>query len=506
MEAPTPTEDNNDGFLRITEAPTPTVSAGVYNNSTPFFVELQGEGEIYYTIDGSIPNENSIKYEKPICIDKTKSVKTIAYSKNQVPSSVITYSYFFNENHTVPVLCVTADPVLLWDAEVGMCSSDDPDENGIYPSDANIYQDIELFASAELFELDGSTFNINCGLKLFGQSNRTLAKKSFQLKFKQKYGEDALYYPLFESRPTISRYDTVVLRSGSQDFKRAMIRDELCTSLVDGNMNLLVQAYKPCVLYINGEYYGLFFLREKIDEDWFASIYNVDGESFNMIRGNGESILGNPNGYYSLMWCARNYDLSDQSKYEYMKTIMDVESFADFIIAQAFFGNRDTGNAKVYQSELTDGKWRWVFFDLDYGLADDVSYGLWSVIKPEGTGYLNKFNTDLINALLKNDEFKDMFLTRFSYHLNNTFASERVTAEILKLRELIEPEIRRNIDLWGYSYYSWEWQVESMVDFVNDVDGKGTTRKDQLLAEIQSVFQLDEDTMNFYFPVAESAQ
>ena len=499
IEEPTPTTANNDGYLKVTETPTPSVSSGIYNDSTPFFVELQGEGEIYYTLDGSIPNGASEKYTTPILVDKTVSIKTVAYEKDKVPSEVKTYSYVLNEDHTVPVLCITADPILLWDEEVGMCSMGTPDENGVYPADANIYQNIELSASAELFEPDGSSFNINCGLKLFGQSNRTLAKKSFQLKFKQKYGESALYYPLFESRPEVSRYDTIVLRSGSQDYRRAMIRDELCTSLAEGYMDMIAQAYKPCVLYINGEYYGLFFIREKIDEDWFSSLYNVDAESFSMIRGNGEAILGDPNGYYSLLWCARNYDLSDQSKYEYIKTLMDVESFADFIIAQAFFGNRDSGNAKVYKSDLTDGKWRWILFDLDYGLADDVTYGLWFMIDPEGTGYMKKYNTDLINSLLKNDEFKDMFFTRFAYHLNNTFAEERITEEVLKLKEIIEPEIRRNIDKWGYSYASWSWQVQSMIEFVTDVDGKGTSRKEQLLEEIRQIFQLDDETFDYYF-------
>lgn len=499
IETPTPYESNNDGFLKITETPQASISAGVYNNSAPFLVELQGEGEIYYTIDGSIPSKDSLKYTDPILVDKTVSIKTVAYKKNQVASEIKTYSYVLNEDHSVAVLCVTADPVLLWDEEVGMCSMGIPDENGVYPSDANIYQNIELAASAELFETDGSSFNINCGLKLFGQSNRTLEKKSFQLKFKQKYGEEALYYPLFEDRPQISRYDTVIIRSGSQDYRRAMIRDELCTSLAVGYMDMLVQAYKPCVLYVNGEYYGLFFLREKIDEDWFASLYNVDAESFSMIRGNGETILGDPNGYYTLLWCARNYDLSDQSKYNYMKTLMDMESFADFIIAQTFFGNRDSGNAKVYKSDLTDGKWRWILFDLDYGLADDVNYGLWFMIDPEGTGYMKKFNTDLINALLKNAEFYDMFLTRFAYHLNNTFEQERVVSEIESIKAVVEPEIMRNIDKWGYSYSSWDWQIRSMIEFVTDVDGKGTTRKEQLLEEIKTVFQLDEDTFNYYF-------
>ena len=148
---------------------------------------------------------------------------------------------------------------------------------------------------------------------------------------------------------------------------------------------------------------------------------------------------------------------------------------------------------------MTDGRWRWILFDLDYGLADDVSYGLWFMIDPEGTGYMKKFNTDLINSLLKNEEFFDMFLTRFAYHLDNTFEQERVISEIEKLQTLIEPEIRRNIDKWGYNYASWDWQVQSMIEYVVDVDGKGKTRKEQLLEEIQQIFSLDEETMKYYF-------
>lgn len=499
IDVPTPYEENGGGLLKITEIPEVSVPAGVYNNTRGLTVSLEGEGRIYYTTDGSIPDETSFLYSGPLSLASTTAVKVIAYCDGKVSSAVKSYSYIINENHSVAVLSVTVDPVQMFDEKTGICARGEPDENGVYPKDANVFQNTELAASAELFEPDGGSFCINCGIKLFGQSNRTLAKQSFQLKFKIKYGSDALYYPLFESRPEISRFDTVVLRSGSQDYRRAMMRDELCTSLAEGFMDLIAQAYKPCVLYINGEYWGLYYLREKIDEDWISSLYNVSSESVSIVRGNGEEVYGDPDDFYSLMWCVRNYELSDQSKYEYVKKLMDVESFADFVIAQAFFGNRDSGNIKIYKSTETDNKWRWVLFDLDYGLADDPTFGLFYVINPEGTGYMKKYNTDLINSLLKNAEFRDMFLTRFAYHLDNTFGEERVTAEIDALKAVIEPEMKRNISKWGYDMSSWKWQVSQMKGFVTEDNGTGKTRKEQLLEEIRTVLGLSEEEFEHYF-------
>ena len=145
---------------------------------------------------------------------------------------------------------------------------------------ANFWKDWEKEAYADFFEEGKDGFSIPCGIKIFGQFSRGEDKKSFQLKFRDLYGEANLQYRVFDDLEDISEYNALVLRSGSQDSRYAMVRDEFLTSLAkDGSEYLYVQAYKPCVLYINGEYFGVYFLREKVSEDYVSQHLNVSPQT-----------------------------------------------------------------------------------------------------------------------------------------------------------------------------------------------------------------------------------
>lgn len=497
ITSPTPGSENSDGLRYISSVPVPSVDGGVYNGVESVLLSFDADGSVFYTLDGSVPTENSAVYSQPITVSSTTVVRAVCKENEKYISPVVTESYIINENHTLPVVSLASDPYGLWSEEEGICFRGEPNENGTYPKTANIWQDWERSCSVELF--DGIWgFAADCGVKLFGQSNREYPKQSFQLKFRAKYGDPEIYCSLFDNSPEITKFESLVLRSGSQDYRRTMFRDELCTDLAK-DMNLLIQGYKACVLYINGEYYGIYYIREKIDENFIASHLGVTQESVDLLVGNGNVIHGSNDDWYSVLWYAQNYDMADTSNYNYMKKRIDVESFADFIIAQAFYGNRDSGNAKFYRSSDTDNKWRWILYDLDYGMTEEYSYSLWFIIDPEGTGYAHKYNTKLINGLLRSPEFVDMFLRRFAYHLDNTFQAELVCEKVDEFRSLIGDEIRRNIDKWGNSYNSWDWQTKVIKYFVTDKNDSGLTRKDQLVSEIQQLFSLTDTATEYYF-------
>lgn len=497
ITSPTPGSENGEGLRYISSAPVPSVEGGIFNGIDSVYLRFEADGNVFYTLDGSVPTEHSFLYDRPITISSTSVVRAVCKEDGKYISPVVTESYIVNENHSLPVVSLASDPHGLWSEEEGICFRGEPNENGTYPKTANIWQDWERSCSVELF--DGIWgFSADCGVKLFGQSNREYPKHSFQLKFRAKYGTPEIYCSLFENVPEITRFENLVLRSGSQDYRRTVFRDELCTDLAK-DMDLLIQGYKACVLYINGEYYGIYYIREKIDENFISSHLGVDAESVDLLVGNGNVIHGSNDDWYSVLWYAQNYDMADTSNYNYMKKRVDVESFADFIIAQAFYGNRDSGNAKFYRSSQTDNKWRWILYDLDYGMTEDYAYSLWFIIDPEGTGYAHKYNTKLINGLLRSPEFFDMFLRRFSYHLDNTFQADLVCDKVDEFRELIGDEIKRNIDKWGNSYNSWDWQTKVIKYFVTDKNDSGLTRKEQLISEIQQLFSLTDTAIEYYF-------
>lgn len=499
MENPTPASENINGTRSVTPLPEVNHESGIYDGINSLKLDFYSAGDMFYTLDGSIPTRESIPLQGSIEIFQSSVIRLRAYEKGKFQSDVMTLSYIVNENHSLPVISLVTDPVNLWDELSGIYANG-PNAALEFPyTGANFYEDWEKDANISYFEEGKTAFSLNCGIKIFGQSGRAYPKKSFQIKFRKKYGQEYLRYPLFDSLTDITRYDSIVLRSGSQDYKRTMIRDELCTGLVAGQAELLTQAYSPCVLYLNGEYWGIYFIREKIDEDYLSQHLNVSPESVTLLRGNSSVIYGSNREYQSLIYYVKNTDLTVKENYDYVLSKIDVMSYIDYHIAQAFCGNIDTSNIKFYKSTETDNKWRWIFFDLDYGFDYAHSghfYKLYYLIKPEGTGYESKFNNDLIKALLTNAEFADLFLKRYAYHLNNTFAEERVISSINGFYNLLQPEMTRNCELWSLRMSDWKWYISTLRDFVKDGN---ITRKDVLITEAAEIFALSEEQVNMYF-------
>lgn len=473
FKTPTPNGANGTGVNSVAYIPKYNTPSGVYNDTDGINLEMNGNGTIYYTLDGSTPTTKSKVYDGPILLNKTTVVKAMSYKSGKLESDVVTLSYIINENHTLPVMSV---------------SLQGSDFNRIQNNPWN--EDLEVSAYAELYE-NGKSFSIPCGLKLFGGSTRGLAKKSYSLKFRKKYGEGSLNYQVFENRD-YSNFDTLVLRSGSQDQESAFIRDILMTSLVDGVTNLKVQAYKPIILYINGEYYGVYNIREKVDETFISNNYNVDPSKSNIVRIDNNVTVGSITKYSDLIKYVQTHDLSIQSNYEYVKSILDIESYADFWAAENWITNNDIVNTRFYWHEDVDsGKIKMIFYDLDFAMWNyNLNYFNFTV-QPDGMSRL-KVPTTLMRALIKNDEFKDTLLTRISYQLKKVWNKERVLKKIDELYNMLKPEMERNQKRYNMTMQEWENNIEELRKYTN-------LREDYLKKTAKSFFNLSNAEMEKYF-------
>ena len=267
FDTPTPGQENAGGYSDISEDPFVQTPGGIYNDVTQLSVVLSGEGDIYYTLDGSVPTRNSRLYQEPIVLTKSTTVRSFCVSEGKLPSSVVTSAYIINENHTLPVLSVAADP----DAMFGY--------TGIY---TQYNWNVEIPCNLTLYE-DAGSFTVDCGIKMFGHTGLQAPKKSFKVNFRGKYGADLLTYPVYgEEGPEV--YDSLVIRSG-QDYPYAIFRDELFTNLCrQMSDHVLAQRDKFCVLYINGEYRGIYCLKEAFSEFFYASNRGVTEESVEMVQ------------------------------------------------------------------------------------------------------------------------------------------------------------------------------------------------------------------------------
>lgn len=469
---PTPGKANVNGIAEIAYAPTFSTAPGVYNDIDKLTVEINGSGTIYYTLDGSEPTTNSKVYSSPIILSKTTVIRAMSYEDGKKTSEVITGSYIINENHTIPVLSISLAP---------------SDFNSVLGAGAS---SLTKQAHAELYEEDGS-FSIDCGIKLFGGSTRYINKKSFALKFSSKYGENELEYRVFDNRDATT-YKSLVIRSGSQDSAYSMIRDELATSIMDDYGTVDVQAYKPVILYVNGDYWGIYFLREKVDEDFVQNHYDVDGDKSNIIRIDGEVKYGSRDFYLKLLYFVGNHDMSKKENYEEVKKMLDIENYIDFWIGELYTTNNDIVNLRYFNNtELDDGRIKMIFYDFDFAFYNyHLDYLSW-MVSPSGLSN-HGYNNTILRGLMNNKEFRQLFVERLSYNLNNVWSDENVMNRYKELKALIEPEMKRNQKRWGNSMDTWNKECEYLETYIKK-------RRSYLLNSVQKYFGLSDKEMKEYF-------
>lgn len=470
---PSPGAKNGSGTREISYTPLFSKEAGVYNNVDNILLEITGEGNVYYTTDGSTPTTSSNVYKGPIKLTKTTVVRAASIEYGKIASEVQTSSYIINENHTLPVMSISMNP---------------SDFNAISRNAWTV--DYEKPSYAEFFE-DGNSFSIPAGFKLFGGSTRGHAKKSFSINFRKKYGKGSLEYKVFDNRDN-AVYDSLVLRTGSQDEQSAVVRDILGTSLVDGMINVDVQAYKSIILYINGDYRGVYFIREKVNEDFISSHYNVNGDNTDILRIDGAVSNGTSSKYRQLISYVNSHDLSKDEYYDHVASLVDIDSIIDYWVAEDYVTNNDIVNCRYFSNpDINDGKWKFVFYDLDYAFYNySINYYKFSTNASGMTS--NGFSTALLRNLMKNKKFQKKYVERISYQLKNVWNTERVLGRLDEIVESLTPEMERNFKRWGGSMTKWHSELDELKTYINK-------RTPYMISQAKSFFSLSNKEMDEYF-------
>lgn len=480
---PTPGAANSNGLQAIAYKPASSVKSGAYNNIDALVVELYAEGTIYYTTDGSNPTTSSHVYSSPLNLKSTTVLKTMSVENGKYYSETATYNFIINENHTLPVMAVSIDPKDLKQLHRNAWT-----------------EGYEKPCNAELLELNGTGFSINAGLKLFGGSTRGHSKKSYELKFQKQYGPGKLNYHVFDDVDS-SVFDSLVLRTGSQDemgdaSKKTLIRDIVGTSLVSEFTTVDVQAYKPVVMYLNGKYWGLYFIREKIDETFVANHYNVKATKSNtdLLRIDGQVKSGNKIKYNNLINFVKNNSLANPNNYNQVKEQVDIENIIDFWIAETWTANNDILNVRYFSNpDVDNGKWKFIFYDLDFAFYN-VAYNYFNFATSPGGMTGNGFSTTLLSNLMKSPEFKTTYLERLSYNLRNTWHPDNVNKKIDEIiAEIGENEIRRNQERWKTtSFATWK-------NNINHLRSYASRRGSYMIKHAKSYFKLSNSDVKKYF-------
>lgn len=468
LNKPTPGSANTGGSITGISAPTADIAPGMYDEAVA--VTLSGEGTIRYTTDGSRPTAYSSVYSGPITVDGVTTIRAVCISGSR-QSPVSDFTYVVGEEHDLPVLVISIPDSSLWGSQ------------GIL---TNVEASYEYEAVMTLFEDGEEKFTVPFGLRLHGNDSRLGAKKNYQLRFRAKYGASKLNYHLFDNRD-IDEFDSLLLKGGSEDWGVAMLRDELATSIADGTTALYTQAMKPVVVYMAGSYWGVHHLRERFSDEYVASHMGVSPESVDILySSDGYVQVGSAEDFSALKSYVLVNDMSTPENYAYLCEQIDVTSLMDWYICRTYMEDTDIANIRRCRSSEGDGKWHWMYFDLD-----------WSFYSRDDTpvsGILEMYGGDkrLMQAVLASDAGQDAFLKRYAYLMNTVLNEEYITERIDDIVSVIESEMPRDRDRWNRSMNYWEYYVQQVRNFAVD-------REEIILNDLQNYFSLSNGEMEKYF-------
>jgi len=435
---------------------------GFYSSSIQLsLTPASGTAIIKFTLDGTQPTSASLQYISPITVDKNTVVRARCYEVSKLPGKIITNSYFINEPRTLPSVSFVTDPTFLWDHQLG-----------IY---FNSYKNREIPISLEYFPLGTQRgFVMDAGAKIGGENIFRFAEKPLNIYARSDYGYPHINYQIFDELPFVE-YKQLYLRNGGDDWPNAFIRDGFLQTVLDGHIVNPMMAFKPSVLYINGKYWGLYDLREKIDDQYFLLHYHVDPANLDHIDDTNAIITGDSTDYVNLLSFASTHDLSDSINYNYVTSKIDSRSIMDFVVVQDYIANTSWGHNREMWRDAKDSKrWQWILVDMDRGFyASRMSANQIDDI-------MNNFG--LFSKLMTNSNFKNEFLQRYAYHLNHTFKAARVVNKIDSVVSLLNAEMPRHvqrwssyidsltIDIWGKtpgipSYTYWLSEIQKLRDF-----------------------------------------
>lgn len=504
----TPDASNENGNFLVF-APDPVFENTNYFHESAATISLScanSDCKIYYTLDGSTPSEESFLYTEPFLLDQSASIRAIAFGENVEPSNIVTQTYFIDDNQSLPIVNITVEDSILFDPINGLFEFGEHAESDWPYWGANFWENKEIPVHFEYFLSDQSlAYQHEIGLKTHGgRGSRTNTLKSIRLLAKNKYGLEHIEYPFFETRSR-SKYKRIVLRNASGDFGWAYMRDAFMANFIlEEGFDIDCLASKPVLWYINGQFHGLMYLREKSDEYFLANNFGVEIDSLDLLEFDTSTIIGNREHFEAFYDFTQNNDLSDPSHYEYAASQMDIQSLVDYFVIQTLSNNTDwpANNIKYWRERKVGAKWRYLLFDMDVALgarswsdADVDSFGG----KMTDFDGLNK-HINIMQAFLANQGFRHYFINRYADIINTSYVPEYLVKKVDQHIDQIIPYMPRQLEKWDIQSYE-EWSGEKLDEIYEFVEDRPTYARDYL----QSYFDLEaqiELELNVYPPNA----
>ena len=468
------------------------------------------QNHIRYTTNGSEPTAQSPLYVKPLVLDERMYSKSDIYTLRNCPenqfkkltaidhciviraavfdenndfaSETYTNSYFIRslgcETHGLPVVSLCADSLDLFDFDKGIFvagvnyNPEAPDRTG------NYYQrgmDWERRANFEFYEFDNMGVNQQCGMRTHGGNGRRFQQKAMKVMARKEYGKKHFKHTFF---PNLSerKFKSLVLRPFLSS--NGGCEDYICNRMAQ-QLGLDFMADRPSVLFLNGEYWGIYYIKEKPDEHYVEDHYGINSKDVNLHVGwwwdGCES--GSPENFNNLVQWMQNADLSNEKQYAYAATHIDIDNFLNYNLLEMFIANFDwpANNVRFWQSG--ESKFRWMFYDGDSALeCSDFDVFTNATYHGDELYPSNSTATLFFRSLLNSPKFRKLFAQRFNALMVATFSYENTHTIVDSIEAMLEAEVPRQLERFSppdefYSSHYEVWKDYHMVitrDFLKE--------------------------------------
>jgi len=527
---------------------------GMYEEGFTLTVSAPAGTTVRYTLDGSEPTPDSdvfpanglkiknrsseandlasISAKKftlesdhtPPRVTKGTVVRAAAFSADGTRSHTTTTTYFVGLDYrNIKMVSLVLDSKHLFDYETGIYvfgkSYDEWVANDPSAKDAETWElegnfsqkgrEWERPVLVQVIDENGQLgIEQNMGIRIMGAATRRYYQKSFRLTAREEYGSKHFIYPIISGLTTdttgepLEKFKSFNLRNGGNDNGYAFLRDPFIQSLVE-DRDFTTQGSEPCLVFINGEYWGLYAITEDYSDNYIQYNYDIDNKNVIMVK-NWELEEGTEEDmefYRELENAAYSLDFTDQQNYEWVCSVMDIESFIDYMAVTIYINNEDGiiqgNNWRIWRAretdpdnEYADGKWRFMLYDTD------MSMGLYSDGGTSDTNTLqaaldsgNTWGT-LFSKLMQNNTFKEQFVTTFMDLRNTAFYHEYAVEQLTKMKLEYAPYVveqyKRNGPAWVIQWSDVNSRFDSEVNVIRRfINGRYGYAPEMLLTTLE---------------------
>ena len=468
-DTPTPFQPNGTGFTGYAVAPSFNIPPGQYTSTQYIEISIPEGTQVFYTTDGSTPTQNSTPYNgERLELNFTTVIRARAFAAGLTkPSDTITGTWFINAFHALPIVSIVTDPKNLWDEEWGMLTigRNAVKEAGKLPFPNTIYrkvkdQGVKYECSIELYDDNGTLIlDQNGEVGLMGDYSLDMPQKSFKFRAKSLYGDKTFKAKLFPDRD-YTEYKGFVLRNSGNDCMFTRLQDGFQQHMMDlcadelakiTDAKVCHQAWKPYAVYLNGQYWGQMNLRERTDKYMIAQFEGLtfdQADQIDLLQGSGSVKSGSNKAFKAMRKQIKESDpAKDPEALQYILDNVDVDNLFEYMAFEMFFGNSDIGNTRYYRTNQEGSKWKWVLYDVDYGLYSSSFNSPWSYTKAKGMGQKAIDNTIFLK-LLSVPEYKDRYLTIYGT-IFQKLTTEFMIYTLEEMVKIIQPEMQLHWARWG---------------------------------------------------------